>query len=261
MNEIKQTIEKSSSQIAAKEYNEIAKGYEKATQRPLRKFTYEPTFLKFLPPLRNKKVLDLACGEGISSRLLLRHGAKEVVGVDVSSELIKKAKELNTPNAKYFVEDAINGDFRKYGKFDLVIAAMLLHYSKTEEEIDKMVKNVKSVLSPGGTFYTMTVNPIFCKNGYSKYGIKLVPESHREGSHITVQLHDFDWNKFCEFSMYHWSKKTYDKIFQKNGFVTTWHKGIVSPEGIEEYGQGFWQDFLDEPVYVVVEGRLKLGSN
>lgn len=239
-----------------KEYNKVAEGYAKATVRPMRKFAYEATCLRYLKDVSGKNVLDLACGEGVSSRILKSLGAKSVVGLDLSEELIKIAKS-HKDGVKYFVRDCIGEDISDFGKFDSVTAIMFLHYSKTKGDIKKAVKNIKSVLKSGGIFYSLTVNPRFLKEGYEKYGIKIVPHGGKEGDETTTMLHDFDWNKYCEFTNYYWSKKTYEEIFDEFGFEIEFLPGVVSQEGLDEYGKDFWKDYLKEPVYMMIKARLK----
>ena len=41
-----------------------------------------------LGPLDGKRVLDLACGFGIYTQLLKQHGAAQVIGVDISPEML-----------------------------------------------------------------------------------------------------------------------------------------------------------------------------
>ena len=65
---------------AKEEYNKCAIGYEKATIRPMRKFAYEPTILNAIGNLNGEIVLDIACGEGVSSRMIKQFGAKKIIG-------------------------------------------------------------------------------------------------------------------------------------------------------------------------------------
>ncbi|ETT50045.1 methyltransferase type 11 [Paenibacillus sp. FSL R7-269] len=74
---------------------------------------------------QDKKVLDIACGEGYGSFAMTeKWGAKEVHGVDISSDAIKKAKEnfghdkihFNTLNAEK------DTDFFEEGYFDLIVS-------------------------------------------------------------------------------------------------------------------------------------------
>ena len=48
--------------------------------------------LQLLNDLPNSYVLDLGCGEGESLEYLYKKGAKEIWGIDISKEQIKKAK-------------------------------------------------------------------------------------------------------------------------------------------------------------------------
>ena len=52
-------------------------------------------FLEVLGPVRAKRVLDLACGNGRLTRVLAHGGAAEVLGLDVSAEMLERARERN----------------------------------------------------------------------------------------------------------------------------------------------------------------------
>lgn len=71
-----------------------------------------------------KKVLDIACGEGYGSRLLLEWGASEVVAVDASHSAIDSAcKNFSKPGIRYLRGDAMEVDQLVAGeKFDLIIS-------------------------------------------------------------------------------------------------------------------------------------------
>jgi 2-polyprenyl-3-methyl-5-hydroxy-6-metoxy-1,4-benzoquinol methylase len=75
------------------EYDEIAKEYEEATIRPVRKWCHDYTIKNYITDLSGKRVLDIGCGEGVSTRMMQELGAKEIVGIDNSSKLIKRANE------------------------------------------------------------------------------------------------------------------------------------------------------------------------
>src|SRR5690348_5998090 len=57
--------------------------------------------------LQGARVCDLCCGEGYLGRKLARRGAREVVGVDLSSALIEVARQrADEPGLSYHVDDA-----------------------------------------------------------------------------------------------------------------------------------------------------------
>ena len=73
---------------------------------------------------RGKKILDIACGEGYGSRLLLDWGAKDVLGVDISKEAVENAKKnFGTVGLRYLEVDAKNiKDAVKGELFDLIVS-------------------------------------------------------------------------------------------------------------------------------------------
>src|SRR5262245_6598559 len=91
------------------EYDRIAEQYRDAKLQPWRLHLEVYTFLQLVGDLSGKAVLDLACGEGFYSRILKRHGAARVVGVDLSARMIElaRAEEAREPlGIEYRVGDA-----------------------------------------------------------------------------------------------------------------------------------------------------------
>ena len=212
-----------------------------------------------LGDLQGKKALDLACGEGVSSRLARDLGAEQVVGVDISDKLISKAaaeeKKINSAKPiKYIVGDITKLPVKD--KFDLVTGAMALNYSKSAEMMRGIIKSAKDCLQDNGVFYASIPNPERMK-GSDSYGAKMTPDSEKEGSAVKIELSDFAGKKICEFTNYYWTKETYERIFQEAGFETEWIKSEVSPEGKKEYGEDFWKEYEAKPVYVIIKARLK----
>lgn len=68
---------------------------------------------------KSQRLLDLGCGKGIISSKLAKKSGGEVIGLDISSEMIKYAKESTTNSKVKF----INGDFYEFSDspFDAII--------------------------------------------------------------------------------------------------------------------------------------------
>lgn len=68
---------------------------------------------------KSHRLLDLGCGKGIISSKLAKKSGGEVIGLDISSEMIKYAKESTTNSKVKF----INGDFYEFNDspFDAII--------------------------------------------------------------------------------------------------------------------------------------------
>jgi hypothetical protein len=92
----------------AKEYDRIAPDYKESKQLPFRLHLEEYTTFRLLPDLTGRSVVDLACGEGIYTRKLMKRGARRVVGVDISAEMIALARraEAEVPiGVEYLLAD------------------------------------------------------------------------------------------------------------------------------------------------------------
>jgi hypothetical protein len=47
-------------------------------------------------------------------------------------------------------------------------------------------------------------------------------------------------------------------VFRQAGFVSLrWHPPVVSPVGVQQYGQDYWQDFLDVAPIIGIECRRR----
>jgi hypothetical protein len=72
---------------------------------------------------RDRRVLDIACGEGYGSSFLMRWGATEVVGVDRSTEAIERATGWFGDTVTFIRGDALESDDLLQGRvFDLIVA-------------------------------------------------------------------------------------------------------------------------------------------
>ena len=90
-----------------------------------------------LPDFNEKNVLDIGCGFGWHCRYESSEGAKSVLGIDISSEMLKVAKEkTNDDKIKYKCIAMEDIDFSK-GEFDVVISSLAFHYTKDFDIICK----------------------------------------------------------------------------------------------------------------------------
>ncbi len=172
------------------DYDLITEQYKRSKMAPWRAYIETYTMLDLLGDVRGKSVLDLACGEGFYSRLVKSRGASRVLGVDLSSgmvELARASEKESGLGVEYLVGDAMT--FVPEEQFDVVAAAFLLNYARTEEELQKMCRTVGRALKPGGRFVTVNNNP-FQRSGRfeatRKYGfIKSAQDELRPGTTIT----------------------------------------------------------------------------
>jgi SAM-dependent methyltransferase len=116
--------------------------------------------LDVLEPLAGKRVLDFACGAGLTSAWLAARGAS-VTGIDISPASISRAREV-LPALGFeseFVVGAVDRGALAGRTFDRVTGRWALHHVDT----DTVPRALSELLVPGGlgSFHeTMGLNPL-----------------------------------------------------------------------------------------------------
>jgi SAM-dependent methyltransferase len=119
---------------------------------------------------RGKLVLDVACGRGYGTALLLQSGARRVIGVDISEQELDIARRNVTSNGIDFIQADASGLPFKDGSFQIIVSFETLeHLSGSDEFLAEVVRN----LSPSGVFILSTPNrrvfsPFF-RSSYSPF--------------------------------------------------------------------------------------------
>lgn len=119
-----------------------------------------PNLLRMLGDVKGRHVLDLACGQGIFSRLLADKGAY-VLGVDLGKELIELAEKKNEDykfKIHYFHSASSDLYMVKDGTQDVVVCVLAL---QNIEKLSETCSEVSRVLKKGGKFVAVLNHPAF----------------------------------------------------------------------------------------------------
>jgi hypothetical protein len=115
---------------------------------------------------------------------------------------------------------------------------------------------VARALRPGGRFVTVNNNPIDPTTDFPRrqaYGFsRRVEGEWVESAPIVWEffLHEGSF----EVRNYQLSVATMEEAFRAAGLrEVRWHASEVSPEGLREFGQGYWADFLARPPVAFIE--------
>lgn len=128
------------------------KGFEHYTSTEIPFYIYRRNrILKLLKNLNGKRILDLGCANGINTIYLKKKGAN-VVGVDISENLIKLAKKnaLNEKlNIPFFKIDGENLPFEDKS-FDIVLTMFVLQHILDKKSLNRLYKEIHRVLDDKG---------------------------------------------------------------------------------------------------------------
>ncbi len=104
-----------------------------------------------------KKVLELGCGTGKNTLWLLEH-ADEIIGLDFSEEMLKKATEKIKNKSVSFLLTDLNDPWPiSSNYFDLVTCSLTLEHIASIAEFFKKAYNA---LQKGGQFFISELHPI-----------------------------------------------------------------------------------------------------
>lgn len=105
--------------------------------------------------LRKVRVLDIGCGNGHTTRLISPH-VKEIVGIDYSPEMIKRAdkelKKTKEKNISFFVGDVLSLEKSDFGLFDTAISERCLINLASWAEQKKAIDNIATILKKRGRY-------------------------------------------------------------------------------------------------------------
>lgn len=132
----------------AQDYNKIASEYDKNWLYYIQKHTEK--FLQKLPPTNSSlPILDLGCGTGFSTGYLSQHyNGNQIIGIDISSEMLKKAKE-KFPQIQFVCDDMLNYLKKQpNNSAALICSSWAIGYSNPQ----KIAIEAHRVLEKGGIF-------------------------------------------------------------------------------------------------------------
>lgn len=121
-----------------------------------------PTLQSMLPPLTGKRVVDLGCGFGWFCRWAREAGAAEVLGLDVSANMLARARSTTPDSAITYRQADLETLELPAGAFDLAYSSLTLHYL---EKLATLFATVHRALVPGGAFVFSAEHPLYTEPG------------------------------------------------------------------------------------------------
>lgn len=221
----------------------------------------KPSVLRVLGNVEGLNCLDLACGLGRWSHVLIEQGAAHVTGVDISEGMIKNANETLSalPEASSKTEFHAGDCSRPFeapgGPFDLVLAVWFLNYASSYDELLAMWKNVYANTKPGGRFVALTSNTFCGLEGPfdDRYGIKITVLDKRGENGWKCRVTGYTKPDLVEFENYHLPHDVYERAAAEAGMEgLTWRSHTLPDDGRPE---SFWDVYNLRPHFCLLTAR------
>jgi SAM-dependent methyltransferase len=117
-----------------------------------------PALRALLPELHGRKVVDLGCGFGWFCRWAREQGATEVLGIDVSENMLARARADTTDAAITYRRADMERLELPNAAFDVAYSSLALHYI---DNLAGLLTAVHRALVPGGHLVFSAEHPIF----------------------------------------------------------------------------------------------------
>jgi len=186
---------------ASKIFNEYAEYYvSRERENPNRKKLFK-VIKKILKNTNGKKVLDVGCGGGTTSRWLAKNGAT-VIGSDISDKMIEIARiNCIDTDANFFVSDMEDMGLPD-NEFDVVLANFSIMYKKN---LDDILKELTRVLKGRGELVIVVPHPV-------RKMVKYTGDYFKDGKH---------WEKLGKMKIFGYYRTVEDYVssIMKSGFA------------------------------------------
>jgi len=116
----------------------------------------KPNLRDLIPDITGKRVLDLGCGNGELSVFCLEHGASQVVGIDISQNMINLAKKNTNPKLT-FLKLPMEELSTLQGRFDVIVSSLAFHYIK---DFEKLIEDIRRHLTDNGILIFSQEHPM-----------------------------------------------------------------------------------------------------
>ena len=172
-----------------------------------------------------RDALDFGCGTGRSTRFLRDLGLN-AIGVDISPEMISKARELD-PKGDYRL---IPGDdFSAFApsSFDLILA-MFTFDNVPEEAKLRIFRDLRGLLRPSGRLVSVVSDPQIYLHEWASFSTRDFPGNRRaqSGDIVRVVTTDFSERRVTEDILF--PDDSYRSVYARTGLkVLATHKPLA----------------------------------
>jgi len=165
--------------------------------------------------VKGRKAIDFGCGAGRSTRFLRRLGF-DVVGVDISEDMLKKARQLDPEGDYRLIEDGNLSQF-KDSSYDLALSAFTFDNIPTMEKKVKNLKGIRRLLKSEGRIVNLVSSPEIYKHEWASFSTKDYSENKNAKSGDKVRIIQTDIEDKRPVEDVIWTDEYYQKTFKRAG--------------------------------------------
>ncbi|MDA4829843.1 class I SAM-dependent methyltransferase [Kocuria rhizophila] len=201
---------------------------------------------------REAVVLDYGCGSGKVSRRLLDAGATaQVIGVDISTDMVALARsQTPQPTARFHTIDSGHVPYPD-ATFDAIVCCFVFINVPTREELRAIARELARVLTPTGTLFIVDSNPAATGIPFPTFRSGEPGRRYRDGDERRVSL-QIPGTGVLELVDRHWFISTYEAVLNEAGFTVD----QVTDRGAQSVEDVGMQSPIDHPPFMQITAHL-----
>jgi len=165
--------------------------------------------------VKGSKAVDFGCGAGRSTRFLKGLGF-QVIGIDVSEDMLNRARELDVQGAYRLMKNASYSHLG-VGNFDLVQSIFTFDNIPGWENRTRILSTLSDLLKPTGRMICLDSTPDLYTNEWASFTTKDFPEnsSAKTGDTVRDIMNDVEDRRPIEDIF--WTEEDYYTLFDMAG--------------------------------------------
>jgi SAM-dependent methyltransferase len=162
--------------------------------------------------VQGTKAVDFGCGAGRSTRFLRQLGF-DVIGLDISGDMLRKARELD-PEGDYRLVPGDNLSSLEQGAFDLVLAMFTFDNIAGRDTKVRIFRDLATLLNSNGRIVQVVSTPEIYTHEWASFSTRDFPEnrSARSGDTVRIIVTDHADRRPVEDIL--WTAESYAEVFQ-----------------------------------------------
>jgi len=164
---------------------------------------------------KGKNAMDFGCGAGRSTRFLQNQGLN-AIGVDISSEMIALAKNID-PSGEYRLVEEGKLEIFEDNYFDIIQSAFTFDNIPTLDLKVKLFKEFKRILKTGGCMINLVSSPELYTHDWASFITTCFPENFTAkcGDRVRTIMKDVEDQRPVDDIL--WPDVDYRKVFKTAG--------------------------------------------
>jgi ubiquinone/menaquinone biosynthesis C-methylase UbiE len=165
--------------------------------------------------VKGRKAIDFGCGAGRSTRFLQKLGFN-TVGVDISPDMIKKAREIDPEGDYRLIKESGFHQF-KDSTYDLALSAFTFDNIPTMEMKVKNFTGLRRLLKSEGRLVSVVSSPEIYVHEWASFSTKDYPENKNAKSGDKVKIIQTDIEDKRPVEDVVWTDEYYQETYKRAG--------------------------------------------